>query len=59
MWHFYNKVNGQFIDFTASQFDEPVAYDNVASERTEAFADTNKEQYAYLSQAVKSYLSVE
>ena len=54
LWHFYNRVNGKFIDFTSSQFDEPVSYENVESERAEAFADTNTEQYAYLSQAVKS-----
>ena len=59
LWHFYNKVDGKFVDFTSSQFDDPVAYDNVSSERTEAFADTNSEQYSYLKKAVNTYLGLE
>lgn len=58
LWHFYNHVNGEFVDFTASQFDELVPYDNLASGRKEAFEDTNNEQYTYLSKAVNSYLNL-
>lgn len=53
IWHFYNRIDGERIDFTETQFETPIAYDDVASDRVEAFADTNAVQYAYLKQAVE------
>jgi hypothetical protein len=51
-WHFYNRINGQVYDFTASQFSEEIQYKDILSSRDEAFADTNEQQYIYLKQAV-------
>ena len=56
IWHFYNRIDGERIDFTESQFDEPFVYTDEPSNREEAFADTNSEQYDYLRSAVRSRL---
>lgn len=47
--HFYNHINGQRYDLTAEQFEERPEYLDLPSDREEAFADTNAEQYAALS----------
>jgi oligoendopeptidase F len=52
-WHFYNRMNGQRYDLTASQFAEPIAYMDVVTTRKEAFADTNAEQYDTLSRKTR------
>ncbi|PTM57651.1 YunG family protein [Desmospora activa] len=51
-WHFYNKIEGRRMDFSASQFTEMIDYQDIPSDRTEAFADTNKEQYRSLRKGV-------
>ena len=56
LWHYYNLVNNEPIDFTISQFDEPISYDNLPSNRTEAFNDSTPEQYKYLSSRVSDRL---
>ena len=56
LWHFYNLINNKPIDFTISQFDDPISYDNLPSNREEAFLDTNAQQYASLSSTVKKHL---
>ncbi|MEO1318860.1 MAG: hypothetical protein AAFW01_20100 [Pseudomonadota bacterium] len=57
LWHFYNRIDGRRIDFTAQQFESTIAYDDIPSDRTEAFADTNTEQYDHLRRAVDERLS--
>ncbi|MEO1776752.1 MAG: hypothetical protein AAFS07_17570 [Pseudomonadota bacterium] len=57
LWHFYNVIDGQRVDFTDSQFDAPIGYDDVPSNREEAFGDTNAAQYGYLSGAVRAELA--
>src|SRR5688500_8041126 len=32
-WHFYNRIDGKRVDFTMSQFDSPIGYDDVPSDR--------------------------
>lgn len=54
LWHFYNRIDGARVDFTESQFDAPISYSDLPSDREEAFADTNSEQYAYLQTALRS-----
>jgi hypothetical protein len=46
--HFYNLVNGTRWDLTVSQFAEPVPYDDAASSRDAALADTSEEKYALI-----------
>jgi hypothetical protein len=54
--HFYNWIGGQRYDLTAEQFDSPPTYLDIPSNREEAFADTNADQYATLSER---FLTVE
>jgi hypothetical protein len=55
-WHFYNIINNKRYDFTATQFKDEIDYIDVASNREDAFYDTNRNQYAYLKQRVLNYL---
>lgn len=51
-WHFYNLIDGERFDFTASQFDDHVVYDDMPSGREDALADTTERQYRALTEAV-------
>jgi len=55
-WHFYNFINNKRHDLTASQFKGNIIYSDFISNREEAFADTNKQQYDYLKQKVLKFL---
>ncbi len=57
IWHFYNRLDGKRLDFTESQFSEPIGYDDIPSTREAALGDTNERQYAFLSNAVKHALA--
>lgn len=48
-WHYYNRIEGERVDFTKDQFAEVIDYNDLLSSRGEAFSDTNEEQYNYLS----------
>ncbi|MEH2522797.1 MULTISPECIES: YunG family protein [unclassified Bradyrhizobium] len=51
-WHFYNRIDGSRVDFTMSQFDSPIGYDDVPSSRDEALGDCSKQQYELLRSRV-------
>jgi hypothetical protein len=51
-WHFYNRVGGRRWDMTVSQFETPIGYDDVPSNRDEALSDTSWERYRLLRQRV-------
>lgn len=51
-WHFYNLIDGQRHDLTASQFSAPLSYDDVPATREEAFADTSPQQYRALRRSL-------
>ena len=51
--HFYNRIGGIRYDFTAAQFPEPVAYQDLASDLDEALADTSPNQVMTLMQALE------
>ena len=53
-WHFYNRIDGRRIDFTMSQFDSPIGYDDLPSNRQEALADTSFKQYELLLGRLRS-----
>ncbi|MEM8915802.1 MAG: hypothetical protein AAGC83_08195 [Pseudomonadota bacterium] len=57
IWHFYNVIEGDRYDFTDSQFALPLDYEDTESNRDEAFADTNNEQYIHLRNSVLRILS--
>jgi hypothetical protein len=47
-WHFYNRIDGRRWDLTVSQFETPIGYDDLASDRAEALSDTSNESYEAL-----------
>ncbi|MGE7675727.1 YunG family protein [Lysinibacillus sp. NPDC094403] len=55
-WHFYNNLDGDRKDFTQEQFPYNLEYQDVRSNREEAFQDTNDIQYSYLKLQVYEYL---
>jgi hypothetical protein len=54
-WHFYNFIDGKRVDFTESQFSQPISYMDVESSRKEALMDTNMSQYSYLKESVSTF----
>ena len=56
-WHFYNVINGERMDFTKEQFSYLIDYQDIDSNRAEAFQDTNDDQYSYLKSQVNRILS--
>ncbi len=54
--HFYNRISGERIDLTASQFDTPVHYLDVVSSRDEALAGTSTAKYELLRSAFAKHL---
>ncbi|MFS0561022.1 hypothetical protein AB1K91_09815 [Terribacillus sp. 179-K 1B1 HS] len=51
-WHFYNIIEGERLDFTASQFKEALLYEDLPSSRKEALTDTSAKQYEELRMRV-------
>ncbi len=51
-WHFYNEIDGERYDLTLSQFADPVIYEDVETNRAEAFCDTTQAQYRALRRAL-------
>ncbi|MGA4719811.1 YunG family protein [Fictibacillus nanhaiensis] len=56
-WHFYNMIHNIRFDFTKYQFNECISYEDMPSNRQEAFMDTNYNQYNYLKNSVLKELS--
>lgn len=50
VWHFYNFIDGQRIDFTEAQFNGKLNCMDTESNREEAFADTNEKQDSILKE---------
>ena len=55
-WHYYNVIQNVRYDFTQSQFEDTIIYQDVHSNRQEAFMDTNMDQYNYLKTSVLKVL---
>ena len=51
-WHFYNRIDGKRVDFTMGQFESPISYDDIPSDRTEAFSDCSAAQYDLLRKRI-------
>jgi hypothetical protein len=47
--HFYNRVGGRRLDFTASQFPNPPLYEDLPATREEVMASTSQAQYEALT----------
>lgn len=46
--HFYNKIEDVRWDFTISQFDRPIPFQDMPATRADAMADTSPAQYQAL-----------
>ena len=55
-WHFYNSISGKRYDFTSSQFENEIEYNDIQSNRDDAFEDTNESQYRYLSEKFNNFI---
>lgn len=53
-WHFYNCVGGRRLDLTESQFSQPLDYQDLPSNRSEALEDTSLGQYELLKRRLTS-----
>lgn len=49
--HFYNRIDGKRYDFTASQFDQPIAYVDLPASRAEAALGATEHELAELRTA--------
>ncbi|MDI3559042.1 hypothetical protein [Bradyrhizobium sp. Arg816] len=49
--HFYNRIEGKRYDFTASQFDRPIAYVDLLTDRADAELGATSDQLAELRAA--------
>ncbi|MEY9884293.1 hypothetical protein [Bradyrhizobium sp. USDA 329] len=53
--HFYNRIEGRRYDFTASQFDQPIAYMDLPASRTDAELGATSDQLAELRVAFQKH----
>jgi hypothetical protein len=53
--HFYNRVNGRRYDFTDSQFDQPITYDDIPTTRADAERGATKAELASLRAAFERH----
>jgi hypothetical protein len=49
--HFYNRIRGRRYDFTASQFDQPIAYKDLPASRADAERGATSDELAELRAA--------
>jgi hypothetical protein len=49
--HFYNRIDGRRYDFTESQFDRPIRYDDTPATRVDAERGATKAELAVLRAA--------
>ena len=49
--HFYNRIEGRRYDFTATQFDQPIAYADLPTSQAEAEQGATSDQLAELRAA--------
>jgi hypothetical protein len=53
--HFYNRIDGVRYDFTESQFEQPIAYVDIPTDRRDAERGTTKLQLAALNKAFQDH----
>jgi hypothetical protein len=49
--HFYNRIEGRRYDFTASQFEQPIAYMDIATDLADAEQGASRDQLIALRDA--------
>lgn len=55
--HFYNRIEGKRHDFTASQFDQPIAYVDLPASPADAELGATRDQLAALKAAFQEHLT--
>lgn len=55
--HFYNRIGGKRYDFTACQFDAPIAYMDLPADRAEAELGATRDELAELRAAFRQHRS--
>lgn len=53
--HFYNRIDGERYDFTASQFEQPIDYADIPSDRDEAAVGVTRHELTTLQQAFEKH----
>ena len=53
--HFYNRIGGKRYDFTASQFDQPIAYMDLPTDRADAEQGATNSQLGALRTGFQMY----
>ncbi|WP_445221505.1 hypothetical protein ACKWRH_16985 [Bradyrhizobium sp. Pa8] len=53
--HFYNRIGGRRYDFTASQFDHPIAYMDLPANRADAEPGATNDELAELKAAFQEH----
>jgi len=53
--HFYNRIDGERLDFTASQFIEPIDYADVVTDREDAAQGATTHELATLKAAFQKH----
>ena len=53
--HFYNRIDGERYDFTASQFEQPIDYADIPSDREEAAGGVTRHELTTLQQSFEKH----
>jgi len=53
--HFYNRIDGERMDFTASQFAEPISYADIVTDREDAAGGATRHELTTLRQAFEKH----
>jgi hypothetical protein len=53
--HFYNRVDGERHDFTASQFEQPITYDDIITDQADAARATTNHELTTLNDAFQKH----
>ena len=55
--HYYNRVNGERIDLTSSQFNKPIVYADIPTNRREVEYGVTNEEYKLLKSTFVKHIS--
>jgi hypothetical protein len=53
--HFYNRIDGERMDFTASQFEQPIAYADIVTDRADAADGVTNHELTTLQNAFQKH----
>ena len=53
--HFYNRIDGERLDFTSSQFAEPIAYADIVTNREDAATGATNHELSTLKAAFQKH----